>query len=64
MSRSARGEGTQGGRDLRRLRHGTLVVLFYRAVAAVYTYPLVFRLPTTVLRGGGGDYQMETLALR
>src|SRR6187397_3031355 len=43
-----------------RLRHGALVVLFYAAVAAGYTYPLVLRLSTTVLRGGAGDYQMET----
>jgi Interleukin-like EMT inducer len=28
-------------------------------MTALYTYPLVFRLSTTVLRGGGGDYQME-----
>jgi Interleukin-like EMT inducer len=51
---------TQGGRDLTRLRHGALVILFYLAVAAIYTYPLVFELSTAVLRGGGGDYQMET----
>jgi hypothetical protein len=35
-----------------------LVVLFYGAVTVVYTYPLVFQLSTTVLRGGAGDYQM------
>ena len=37
-----------------------MVVLFYGAVTVVYTYPLVFQLSTTVLRGGAGDYQMET----
>ena len=42
------------------LRHGALVVLFYGAVTAVFTYSLVFRLSTAVLRGGAGDYQMET----
>jgi hypothetical protein len=36
------------------------VVLFYGAVTVFYTYPLVFQLSTTVLRGGAGDYQMET----
>ena len=50
----------QAGSTPRLLRHGALVVLFYGAVAAVYTYPLVFRLSTAVLRGGAGDYQMET----
>ena len=29
-------------------------------MAAVYTYPLVFRLSTAVLRRGRGDCQMET----
>ncbi len=53
-------ESTQAGSTPRRLRHGALVVLFYTIVAAVYTYPLVFQLSTTVLRGGAGDYQMET----
>ncbi len=43
-----------------RLRHGALVVFFYLTVAAIYTYPLVFQLSTTILRGKGGDYMMET----
>jgi hypothetical protein len=42
------------------LRHGALVVLFYGTVTAVFTYPLVFRLSTAVLRGGAEDYPMET----
>jgi hypothetical protein len=44
---------------LTRVRHGALVVLFYLAVATVYTYPLVLHLPTTTLRGSGGDIEME-----
>jgi hypothetical protein len=45
---------------LTRLGHGALVILFFLAVTVLYTYPLALQLSTAVLRGGGGDYQMET----
>ena len=43
----------------RAVRHALLVTVFFVAATACYTYPLVLR-PSSILRGGHGDYLTET----
>ena len=43
-------------------RHGVLVVGFFAAATALYTYPLCFQ-PATTLVAGLGDYITESAML-